>query len=113
MYSLVSVTLELNIPQTLQCIECDSDDHMQVLHPFEDIPTLSTDNPPWAKNGGESTDQTVPHTPVFSTCKDVRGEGSCDKSYAKICLVCVYLKGQPEKAVRLYAILNDQSNKAF
>uniref|UniRef100_A0A8C5PJI2 Reverse transcriptase domain-containing protein n=1 Tax=Leptobrachium leishanense TaxID=445787 RepID=A0A8C5PJI2_9ANUR len=52
----------------IKCIECDSDDHVQALHPYPHNFTKPTNNPPEAKQGGERTDQAAPSTSVFSSC---------------------------------------------
>lgn len=48
-----------------------------------------------------------------SACTKVCGEGSSAKSCSKICLVRVYPKGRPEAAVKMYAMLDDQSNRSL
>ncbi|XP_069809647.1 uncharacterized protein [Dendropsophus ebraccatus] len=97
----------------IKCIECDSENHVQALHPSQSSPTPPTDFPPLAKHGGENTDQAAKPTTVSSSCTEVCGEDLCDKSCARICLVNVYPKGQPEKTVKVYAILDDQSNRSL
>lgn len=46
-----------------------------------------------------------------SACTEICGKGLTAKSCSKICLVQVYPKGKQENAVKMYAMLNDQSNQ--
>ncbi|XP_073714235.1 uncharacterized protein [Misgurnus anguillicaudatus] len=92
----------------VQCEECNSERHISALHPgpapwiMEDLPVLMDDH------SGEQSEG----TPVANTsmCTEVCGERFCGKSCSKICLVNVYPKGQSEKKVRMYVLLDDQSN---
>uniref|UniRef100_A0A8C5WGP0 Large ribosomal subunit protein uL6 N-terminal domain-containing protein n=1 Tax=Leptobrachium leishanense TaxID=445787 RepID=A0A8C5WGP0_9ANUR len=95
----------------IKCIECDSVDHVQALHPFQYMPATSTDSPPGLMHDGETTDREV--TIVSSSCTAVCGEDLCDKSSAKICLVNIYHKDHPGKSAKVCAILDDQSNRSL
>lgn len=48
---------------------------------------------------------------MSSLCTDVC-HGISTKSCSKICLVKVFPKGHPENAVKMYAMLDDQSNRS-
>ena len=50
---------------------------------------------------------------VTSRCIEVCGEGFPARSCAKICLVQVFPQGQREQSIRMYAILDDQSNRSL
>ncbi|XP_040289970.1 uncharacterized protein LOC121002590 [Bufo bufo] len=97
----------------IKCIECGSEDHVQALHPLESNPSQHADLPPGQNHSGKSTDHVPNSTMVFSSCTVVCGEDHCDKSCAKICLVNIHHKDQPEKTLRVYAILDDQSNRSL
>ncbi|XP_044158322.1 uncharacterized protein LOC122944157 [Bufo gargarizans] len=97
----------------IKCIECGSEDHVQALHPLESNPSQHADLPPGQNHSGKSTDHVPNSTMVFSSCTEVCGEDHCDKSCAKICLVNIHHKDQPEKTLRVYAILDDQSNRSL
>lgn len=95
----------------LKCVECDSENHISALHPGP---------PPWSakaaepavKDGGEGDEQEQPTT-ANTYCMEVCGEGRAGRSCAKICLVKVYPHGKPEMAARMYAMLDDQSNRSL
>ncbi|KAM4032594.1 uncharacterized protein ACNLHF_019812 [Anomaloglossus baeobatrachus] len=95
---------------TIKCMECDSTDHVQALHPSQPDPAPTPS--PTTSHGGESIGQAANHLTV-SSCTAVCGEDLWDKSCAKICLVRVYPKGHPERAVKVYSILDDQSNRSL
>ncbi|XP_061128960.1 uncharacterized protein LOC133150443 isoform X1 [Syngnathus typhle] len=97
----------------LKCDECDSENHITALHPGP---------PPWAarvsnspkNDGGESELEETTRTPVVSSlCTKVCGDHLKAKSCSKICLVKVYPDNQPEKAEKMYAMLDDQSNRSL
>lgn len=53
-------------------------------------------------------------TPAVKTlCTEVCGSSLMAKSCSKICLVKVYPKGHHENAVRMHAMLDDQSNRSL
>ncbi len=95
---------------TLKCDECNSDSHNSALHPgppswMHKIQSSSL------QHGGE--DEEIPKTQeVTSLCTEVC-HGLSMKSCSKICLVKVFPEGQPEKAVKMYAMLDDQSNRSL
>lgn len=92
----------------VQCKECNSDRHIAALHPG---PAPWNSWTPESENGGEEKDE--PSPTVNSKCTEVCGESNSPRSCSKICLITVHLNGQPERSVRLYAILDDQSNRSL
>ncbi|XP_073405860.1 uncharacterized protein [Dendrobates tinctorius] len=96
---------------TIKCMECDIEDHVQALHPYRPDSTRTPSST--TSHGGEDAAQTASHTTISSSCTEVCGEGLWDKSCAKICLVNVYPNGHPEKAVKVYVLLDDQSNRSL
>lgn len=92
------------------CTECDSHSHPTALHPGP-APWISRTSPPPSENGGEN-DQAL-DTAVVSRCTEVCGEGFKGKSCSKICLVTVYPAGHRNKSKRMYAMLDDQSNRSL
>ncbi|KAM4012210.1 uncharacterized protein ACNLHF_005183 [Anomaloglossus baeobatrachus] len=95
---------------SITCSECNSQEHSTALHP-EPAPQNSTHIDRLTEHGGEETESTPPE--VSPQCTQVCGEGLTNKSCSKICLVTVYPMGYREKAVKLYAILDDQSNRSL
>ena len=95
---------------SINCSECNSTEHNTALHPGP-APWTLTPSLQVEEHGGEQQD-TVPPV-VTPQCTQVCGEGSSNKSCSKICLVTVYPTGHREKAVKLYVILDDQSNRSL
>ncbi|XP_078311581.1 uncharacterized protein LOC144618784 [Crassostrea virginica] len=97
--------------EKLACSVCDSDKHTTVMH--GDIPQKAY--------GGEgrlkfSTNipTTVPDPLVVeSSCTEICGGVTCGKSCAKILPVFVHPEGHPENSVKVYVILDDQSNRSL
>lgn len=98
-----------NCKTVVKCTECDSEDHATALHPGP-APWVSKTSVSSSEHGGE---EECSLSPVNSTCTKICGEGSPAKSCSKICLVRVYPKGSPEAAVKMYAMLDDQSNRSL
>lgn len=103
--------LAKNCATNVRCTECDDDRHHSVLHPGPapwSIKTLK----PTHEHGGE--DESVgQNVAVTSKCTEVCGGDTTGRSCSKICLVKVFPTGQPDKAVKLYAILDEQSNRSL
>lgn len=94
----------------VQYKESQSDRHVAALHPGP-APWDSILRTPESRNGGDEEGESSP-TMNFK-CTDVCGENNGPRSCSKICLIRVHSKGQPDKSVRLYAILDDQSNRSL
>ncbi|KAI4876335.1 hypothetical protein NFI96_002704 [Prochilodus magdalenae] len=92
----------------VRCKECDSVKHIAALHPG---PAPWRNQTPESDDGGE--EKTVASPTVNSKCTEVCGVNNSPRSCSKICLITVHPKGQPEKSVKLYAILDDQSNRSL
>ncbi|XP_067250257.1 uncharacterized protein [Chanodichthys erythropterus] len=95
----------------IQCSECDSNKHIAALHNGPAPWSKKEDTNPSTNYGGE---QEEPPSPVAtSTCTQVCGDHSSGKSCSKICLVNVYPKGEPQNKQKVYAIIDDQSNRSL
>ncbi|XP_066448142.1 uncharacterized protein [Eleutherodactylus coqui] len=94
----------------IECSECHSKEHTTALHP-EPAPWTLTPSDQATEHGGEEKVSVLPE--VSPQCTQVCGEGLRGKSCSKICLVKVYPIGHKEMAVRLYTILDDQSNRSL
>ena len=90
----------------VHCKECNSDRHISALHAG---PVPWANQSPQAENGGESE----PPPTVNSMCTEICGGNNGPSSCSKICLITVHPKGEPNRSVRLYAILDDQSNRSL
>ncbi|XP_034547118.1 uncharacterized protein LOC117818374 isoform X1 [Notolabrus celidotus] len=105
----------------VQCKECNSDRHPSALHPGSapwktDFQTNTREQQGGEQQGEEQQGrehQAVAGTSVTSRCTEICGDVNASKSCSKICLVWVYPNGQRERALKTYAVLDDQSNKSL
>ncbi|XP_061823021.2 uncharacterized protein [Nerophis lumbriciformis] len=95
--------------KAVQCKECDSTRHITALHPGP--PPTKENFPVKEDQGGENNEDLIPS--VTSTCTEIYGNSVTPKSCSKMCLVRAYPAGQREKAVKMYAVLNEQSNRSL
>lgn len=95
----------------VKCIECNSENHCTALHP-DSPPSVSQASVPSIDHGGEG-EAPFSSPSVNSACTEICGKGLTAKSCSKICLVQVYQKGKRENAVKMYAMLDDQSNRSL
>ena len=91
-------TCDVNV----KCAECGSIQHPTALHK-PDIWTTSE------KHGGERRGKDG-EIGILSKCTAVCGKQFSGRSCAKAVLVNVYPKGEPNKCLTLYALIDDQSN---
>ncbi|XP_040216137.1 uncharacterized protein LOC120945794 [Rana temporaria] len=96
--------------KTMQCAECNSDKHLSTLHPGpppwkQEVPATQEDH------GGEQGESTTPA--VTSKCTEICTEQGRSRSCSKICLVKVYPAGFREKAIKMYTVLDEQSNRSL
>lgn len=99
-----------NCEATIKCTECDSDRHQAALHPGP-APWLTKPSPPPSQHGREEQDPLDLY--VTSKCTEVCGKGFSEKSCSKICLVNVYPTGSLKESRKMYAVLDDQSNRSL
>ncbi|XP_056393184.1 uncharacterized protein LOC130285449 [Hyla sarda] len=97
---------------SVKCTECDTTDHNTALHPGP-APWASQSASSDTEHGGEKGNTAIASPEVTSQCTEVCKGTLGSRSCSKICLVRVYPKGQKDKAVKLYAILDDQSNRSL
>ncbi|XP_068116194.1 uncharacterized protein [Hyperolius riggenbachi] len=97
----------------VKCFDCNSDKHITAYHPSSPKEVLQTAqaSKTTPSYGGESTEEMT--ASVSTKCIEVCEEGFHRKSCSKICLVKVYPEGRPQSAVKMYAILDDQSNRSL
>ena len=82
---------------TVKCDECQSEKHTTALH----------SEPPSKKADEEPRDEE--QLDVKNKCTEVCGITG-GKSCSKICRANVYLEGQPDRKLKVYVVLDDQSN---
>ncbi|XP_042281759.1 uncharacterized protein LOC121906755 [Thunnus maccoyii] len=95
----------------VKCMECESTYHDSAMHPGPASQVKASSTSP--HNGGEGEENNTATTVVNSSCTEVCGPGQIGRSCSKICLAKVYRKGQPDKHVKAYVILDDQSNRSL
>ncbi|XP_052406346.1 uncharacterized protein LOC127952103 [Carassius gibelio] len=94
----------------IKCTECGSVAHVTALHPYS--PTWKSKAfPSTSEDGGEEDKAEIRE--VKSTCTQVCGEGLSARTCAKICLVNVFPNGCKNESKRMYAILDEQSNRSL
>ncbi|XP_041429818.1 uncharacterized protein LOC121397278 [Xenopus laevis] len=93
----------------VSCIECNSDRHVSALHPGSAPWSVKT--PAEGEYGGEGQENST--AAVTALCTEVCGRNHRGRSCSKICLVSIFPTGHRERAIKLYAILDDQSNRSL
>lgn len=99
-----------NCNASLECTECKSTQHIAALHPGP-APWRAPDSAALETNGGEQVANLAPA--IISKCTEICGQNNCSRSCSKICLVKIYPVGHKEKAVKAYAVLDEQSNMSL
>ncbi|XP_056430806.1 uncharacterized protein LOC130369492 [Hyla sarda] len=92
------------------CSECGSDRHISALHPNTLHQPLEVTETP-KDEGREQKDKSA--IPVMSKCTEICGDSTNPRSCSKICLATVYPTGKREKAVKMYVVLDEQSNRSL
>ncbi|XP_076074970.1 uncharacterized protein LOC143045968 [Mytilus galloprovincialis] len=108
---------------SINCNECGSKRHTTALHITRPQQSESSQfSSPRQAYGGELTqvyggEQTesaeTKLTSVSSICTEIYKDHKSEKSYAKILPVDVYHKDKTDKIIRMYAIIDDQSNRSL
>lgn len=97
-----------NCKETILCSECGSDRHASALHvnkATSDIPSKA----PTKDDGGEPSEKTA-MTSANMKCAQICGKKFQGRSCSKTLLAKVYPRDNPDKALTVYVILDDQSN---
>ena len=102
---------------TISCKECGSKQHTTALHVTKASPQprpYSSSHQPSQQHGGEprSSDKSQSVSNVNSSCTEVCNSYS-GKSCAKILQVNVFQKDNPSETHKMYAIIDDQSNRSL
>ncbi|XP_071161241.1 uncharacterized protein [Mytilus edulis] len=99
----------------ISCKECGSKQHTTALHITRpQQPASSQSSSPKQAYGGEPTESAeTKSTSVNSICTEICKDTYSGKSCAKILPVNVYHKDNQYKVIRMYAIIDDQSNRSL
>ncbi|KAL0161725.1 hypothetical protein M9458_045450, partial [Cirrhinus mrigala] len=101
-----------NCNTVITCAECKSDKHTEALHPGPS-PWKAKPYSPTSDNGRDGEDSQPSQEAVLSSCTKVCSNGVSARACSKICLVKVYPQGHRESATKVYAIIDEQSNKSL
>lgn len=98
---------------TLKCVECASDKHISAMHPGPAPWSFGgqAEHSPEDMQSRESEGLAAPI--VTSKCTEICGGAPKPRSCSKICLVKVFHADNPSKSHRVYAVLDDQSNRSL
>ena len=104
-----------NCTSTTNCAICHSNKHMMVLHPDNARQESCMLESPAQQQGEEQaavTPQGTESLIVTNRCTEICGQntGGAGRSYAKICLANIYVESKPHKKVKVYALIDVQSN---
>ncbi|KAL6472619.1 hypothetical protein MHYP_G00188070 [Metynnis hypsauchen] len=97
---------------TVKCTECDNDCHVSVIHPGP-VPQESRNSISTPENIEKGEKGPTKASNIDCHCTEVCGETQAPRSCAKLCLVRVFQRGQRDKGVKMYAVLDDQSNRSL
>ncbi|XP_061136930.1 uncharacterized protein LOC133155543 [Syngnathus typhle] len=86
--------------------KCETDKHISAIPP-EPAPGIQEPSAP-TQDDGEKIPE--PCEEVSTRCTEVSGDHQNSRSCSKICLVKVYPSGRPDRALKMYAIIDEQSN---
>ncbi|XP_075315887.1 uncharacterized protein LOC142375626 [Odontesthes bonariensis] len=106
--SINHMARDCNVP--IKCRECESETHTTALHP-EPLILKWKGSAASEDHGGEQRELAA--MDVTSKCTEICGNLTGSRSCSKICLVRVYPDGQSERAVKMYAVLDEQSNRSL
>lgn len=98
---------------TLKCDEWDIDKHITALHPGPQQLCDKSSSPVIDDGGVSEKEDTMPGPAITPLCTKVCGNHFKSKSCSKICVVKVYPIKHPQQAIKMYAMINDQSNKSL
>ncbi|XP_055012739.1 uncharacterized protein LOC129409873 [Boleophthalmus pectinirostris] len=92
----------------VKCVECNSPKHISALHPGP-TPVPKNDT----SESADTEEQAESPPAVVSKCTEVCGQSESPRSCSKICLVKAYPEGQQDKALKMYAVIDEQSNRSL
>ena len=108
---------------SIKCTECESDRHPAALHVEKPLKPENRERAQGGENGNgqqassqqERTDgadqqHLGEHSQVTTSCTEICGGRASGRSCAKICLANIYATDHPDKKVKAYVVIDDQSN---
>ena len=107
---------------SIKCTECESDRHLATLHVEKPLkpenrerPRRENGNGQQASSQQERTDggdqqHLGEHSQVTTSCTEICGDRASGRSCAKICLANIYATDHPDRKVKAYVLMDDQSN---
>ncbi len=103
---------------TIKFSECGSDKHLAALHverpgkPKSPAETQGGEQSNGQQDGKDETVKPRSEDPsrITTSCTEICGYKPGGKSCSKICLAKVYVKDRPDRKVKVYAVIDDQSN---
>nr|XP_034318941.1 uncharacterized protein LOC105335138 [Crassostrea gigas] len=93
----------------VKCEKCGSNNHRALMHVDRLTNSFENQHSTVRENGGEDNASEN----VASKCTVLCDKPSLGRSCGKIVLVNVFLRQDPNKAIKVYAILDDQSNRTL
>ena len=98
--------------EPIHCNECQNEGHITALHPGPPVTRFSYQS---QRRNGEEPNNTQNQEPSHVTatctgvCHNLKGARSC----CKICPAYVYHASHPENKIKVYALIDDQSNHSL
>ena len=111
---------------SIKCTECESDRHLAALHVEKPLKPENREMVQGGENGNgqqastqqERTDgadqqHLGEHSQVTTSCTEICGGRPSGRSCAKICLANIYATDHPDRKVKAYVVIDDQSNSSL
>ena len=99
---------------SVKCSECGSDKHLAALHvnhlPKPTDPETDHGGENRNDDGGEEEREQAPPEHITASCTQICAGKPGGRSCSKICLANVFSKEHPEKKIKMYVAIDDQSN---
>ncbi|PIK56557.1 hypothetical protein BSL78_06525 [Apostichopus japonicus] len=102
-----SLHIARDCEETIHCSDCGSNRHVTALHPGPS-PHYQQRPSSLQNDGGEQLENTT--ASVASACTEVCDGRLGGRSCAKICMVKVYPENREAEAMKVYAVMDEQSN---
>jgi hypothetical protein len=102
----------------VKCTECESDKHLAALHverkpkPKDPEEVQGGEQRNGQQDGTDKMDKQQSDEPsrITTTCTEICGDKPGGRSCSKICLANIYVNQHPDRKVKAYVLIDDQSN---